>query len=75
MGATAAQGGHGCDTQQEQHHQQDHQARAALLRPTCHLVGLADALRPRSEELVGYCHQPLVLRHRQGRWGRVCRVS
>lgn len=67
-GGTAAQDSHGHDRQphhhhHHQHHRQDH---AALLRPTCHLVGLADALRPRSEELVGYCHQPLVLRHRQG---------
>lgn len=72
-GGTAAQDSHGHDRQphhhhHHQHHRQDH---AALLRPTCHLVGLADALRPRSEELVGYCHQPLVLRHRQGTYGRV----
>ncbi|PNW86417.1 hypothetical protein CHLRE_02g085600v5 [Chlamydomonas reinhardtii] len=41
-------------------------AQALLQRPTCHLIGAADPMRGRSEQLALCFQSPLVLQHEQG---------
>lgn len=42
-------------------------AQALLQRPTCHLIGAADPMRGRSEQLALCFQSPLVLQHEQGK--------